>query len=239
MFGTKFINPATTPTIRMRRLNSQLELLEQAYVSPAVATKYSNLPVDYQVLLTQALENEGCQLYGYTNVYKAPGTIHFFMNLKEHELMRAGVNVREVLQKITFTHKLKSVTFGNMTDQEDMIRLFGESSVTDFNKADEIPFQKDVNFCLYHFATVPHMFSIGKEKLNKETYQYSIVHNCQNNPMPIAAYQLTFAFDVNPIGIHYTKENWTLLQLFTSISAIIAGVYVIMSILKRALEKLF
>lgn len=111
--------------------------------------------------------------------------------------------------------------------------------MTDFNKADDIPLQKDVNFCLYYFATVPHMFSVGKERVSKETYQYSYVYSCNNNPMPMQGYQIAFVFDMSPVGIYYNKEDWSMLQTFTSVSAIVAGVYVVMSIVKRFLDKYY
>ena len=116
---------------------------------------------------------------------------------------------------------------------------FGESSVTDFNKADEIEIQRDVNYCLYYFSSVPHMFSIGKEKISKETYQYSVVYTCESTPRPQSNYQIAFVFDVTPVGIHYNREEFTVLQVFTSVAAIIAGTYVIMGILKSSLENLF
>jgi len=239
MFGMKQIYIPRTPTIKARRLNSQLEFIQDDYISPEIREKYKNVHPQYLTYLTEVLENEGCQLSGYYDVYKAPGELSFFIYIYEQDLAKFGINTREIMDKLTLTHKLKSLTFGNITDQQTMINLFGESSITDFNKADEMPIQKDVNYCLYYLAAMPHMFSIGKEKFNKETYQYSYVYTCETTPMQIAAYQLTLAFFANPVGISYTREDWSFFTFLTSTSAIIAGIYVIMGVIKRALEKFF
>ena len=238
-FRSVFLDNSGNGNIKLRRLNSQLEYVDPLYISPDVAEKHKDAPMDYKILYTEAVEHEGCQVTGYIDVYKMPGTLHFFLNLREQELMHAGINPREILGRITFSHKLKSVTFGNVTDQKEMLRLFGESSITDFDKVNEIPYQNDVNFCLYLFHAMPHMLSIKGEKINKETYQYPTIYHCSNSPMNIAAYQVSLAYKVNQIGIHYDKEQWSLLQLFTSISAIVAGIYVVMNTLKRGLEALF
>lgn len=70
MFGVKFINPMTTPSIKMRRVNAQLELIADNYTSPEVANNYQRFAPQTQVLLTQALEGEGCQLNGFVEVFK-------------------------------------------------------------------------------------------------------------------------------------------------------------------------
>eukprot|EP00826_Nyctotherus_ovalis_P060792 TRINITY_DN856_c0_g2_i6.p1 TRINITY_DN856_c0_g2~~TRINITY_DN856_c0_g2_i6.p1 ORF type:complete len:152 (-),score=40.44 TRINITY_DN856_c0_g2_i6:31-486(-) len=140
--------------------------------------------------------------------------------------------------EISLAHRVGLVTFGSLADQEQMVSIFGQSRVTQFNRAAAIPFHGNVNFCLYYFPLVPHMFSVGNEAIDKETYQYSFVYNCQKTPIDKASYQITFAYEFNPVGIYYNKEEYTLLQMFTSVSAIVTGTYVIMGIIKKAIDNL-
>lgn len=81
------------------------------------------------------------------------------------------------------------------------------------------------------------MFHIGKTSVSKETYQYSYVFSCNQQPGPMGGYHVTLGYDVGSIGVSYLREEWTLLQVFTSLSAVIAGVYVIMRIIKSSLDK--
>lgn len=234
-FGTQLIDPTNSKTIVIQRISSANKTLALNYISPEIIERYSQTSQVNQLLLTQLLEKEGCRLSGYTMIDKAPGALYFFLDIRQYEMMKT-IYSEEVLSKITFAHKVNFVTLGYIEDQRNMIRIFGKSDVTDFNKAKYIPKQVDVNFCLYYFPLVPHMFSVGKERFNKETYQYAVTYNCQQNPISIAAYQLTLAYSIKPVGIFYSKEEYTLLQMLTSITAIITGVYVIIGIIKRAID---
>lgn len=233
----KFINPKTTEDINILRLSSRKQLLTPNYISPSVAEEFKQASSEYQTLLTQVIEGEGCQINGFLVIEKAPGSLNFFIDESRYGELRRGLGDRQI-PEISFTHDVKMVTFGNLKDQKDMVKVFGKSDVTEFNRADYIPAQTDVNFCLYYFPLVPHMFSVGKEAIDKETYQYSIVYNCQEAPIRTAAYQITFAYHLNPVGIYYNKEEFTILQMFTSVSAMVTGVYVIMGIIKKPLDNL-
>ena len=234
-FGTQLIEPTQSNTIVVQRLSFAKKRLALNYISSDIIKKYPSEPQVNQLLLTQLFEREGCRLVGYIMIDKAPGALYFFLNIRQYELMK-NIYSEETLAQVTFTHKVNFVTLGHLTDQDKMVSLFGKSSVTDFNKARDIPTQIDVNFCLYYFPLVPHMFSIGKEKINKETYQYAVNFHCQHNPISIAAYQITFAYSIKPVGIYYSKEEYTLLQMITTISAIVTGVYVILGMIKNAID---
>jgi len=86
--------------------------------------------------------------------------------------------------------------------------------------------------------TVPHSFYLGRDKGIRETYQYSIDYTCDNKAKTVGGYQIAFVYDMASVGIHYRLEEWSLLQLFTSVAAIISGVYVIMDILHNVLSYL-
>lgn len=233
----KFINHKYTKSVKIQRYSSSNQPVELNYVSSDVSKEFKGSTDDQQILMTQVIEGEGCHIAGYILIEKAPGSIHFFIDEKKYGALRQGLGDRKI-PEISFTHNVNLVTFGNYEDQQQMIKIFGRNEVTDFNRADYIPPQSDVNFCLYYFPLVPHMFSVGKEAIDKETYQYSIVYNCQETPMKSASYQITFAYHLNPVGIYYNKEEFTLLQVFTTITAIITGVYVIMGIIKQTIDNL-
>jgi len=233
----KFIDPKNIESILTQRFSSNKRPLASNYISPPIAEEFKQASRDYQMLFTQLIEGEGCQIKGYLPIEKAPGSLHFFIDENRYGDLRRRLGDRQI-PEISFTHDVKMVTFGDLKDQKEMIKVFGKSSVTEFNRADYMPAQTDVNFCLYYFPLVPHMFSLGKEAINKETYQYSIVYNCQEAPIRTAAYQITFAYHLNPVGIYYNKEEFALLQMFTSVAAIVTGIYVIMGIIKKTLDNL-
>lgn len=235
-FGLKYINPRNTETIATQRLSSSKTLLPPDYVSPSVRSNFSSSPRKHQQLFTQLLENEGCHLKGHVGIEKTPGTLHFFVD--EEDYKKAKGKLGSLAAEVSLTHRVALVTFGNLADQKQMVEIFGQSGVTEFNRAADIPFHGNVNFCLYYFPLVPHMFSVGNEAIDKETYQYSFVYNCQKTPIEKASYQITFAYDFKPVGIYYNKEEFTVLQVFTSVSAIVTGAYVIMGMIKKAIDDL-
>lgn len=234
-FGRMRLDPTSLNTVAIQRFNAQKLKLPANHISPAVSEKYKEVSPVNQLLLTQLLEREGCGLSGHIMVEKAPGSLHFFIDIRQYEFMQKVYSDTE-MPKLTFTHQVGSVTVGNLADQKEMIRLFGSKSATEFNRARDIPLQNDVNFCLYYFPLVPHIFSIGKERLNKEMYQYSVTYNCQNEPVSIASYQITFAYSIKPVGIYYSEEEYSILQMLTAVTAIVTGVYVIMGMVKSSID---
>lgn len=70
IFGFKNINPYTIPTVAMKRLSSNNEIIDPNYISPEVAQQYSNLPPSSQQFVTQIKNHEGCRMEGYLDIYK-------------------------------------------------------------------------------------------------------------------------------------------------------------------------
>ncbi len=75
IFGVHVINLEATNTTSLRRLNSYYEHVDDNYVNPQVAARAGNMPQHIQILLTQVIDNEGCQAAGYLNVYKVGRTM--------------------------------------------------------------------------------------------------------------------------------------------------------------------
>jgi len=234
MFGSVRID--VTKELELQRISNSLEKIKESYVDSKVNTQHPNLSEKDKRLLTQIEGKEGCRVIGSVNMFKMPGEVHFFVDLINSELSRLGLNPNKVRKDIEFSHKLQSVSFGKLADQRIMKRLFGNAIGTQFDKVGDLPAEHSRNSCLYYFISVPNMFSIHKEVIHKETYQYSLVSTCQSAYSFGNIPRIIVAFKTTPLGISYNKEDWSLLQMFISFSAIIGGIYTIMGLLKHTFD---
>eukprot|EP00826_Nyctotherus_ovalis_P013986 TRINITY_DN13855_c0_g4_i1.p1 TRINITY_DN13855_c0_g4~~TRINITY_DN13855_c0_g4_i1.p1 ORF type:complete len:244 (+),score=55.62 TRINITY_DN13855_c0_g4_i1:343-1074(+) len=234
MFGSTWINAGE---LNMRRVSDSLQEIQSNYVSAEVDRGYSGVSEKEKILVTQIRGREGCRVSGSVKMFKLPGELHFFANPTDFDLFRLGLYPSEVREQIDFSHKLQSVTFGSLSDQSAMIKLFGKTGGTDFDKVAELPAEHFANSCFHYFTSVPHMFSVGKETIHKETFQYSLVSACQSHYLFGSMPRVVVAFRTTPVGISYHKEDWSLLQTFTSFSAIIGGVYTIIGLIKRMFDQ--
>lgn len=54
----------------MRRLNTNYEVINPAYINPDVEARYPQHSLHLKEMITQINNHEGCQLTGYLDVYK-------------------------------------------------------------------------------------------------------------------------------------------------------------------------
>jgi len=223
--------PVSSPTIKAERYSSRLNPLKSQYTGDAVNRVYKRSSLEDRILLTQLLEREGCRLSGYIDISKAPGSVSFFINLRQQVLNKYNINATELIKGFTFTHTINFLSFGSTKDQKEIMRSFKESSFMKFDRARDIPEQSNVDYCLYYFALIPYMFFI-----DKEVYQYSIAYNCQNSSLPTSEFQLALSYSTSHIGILYDKEKKSIGEIFITIIGVLGGVYVMISSLKKIVD---
>ena len=222
----------------MKRIGNNSKEIDNDYISQEVLEKYPNMIYDAKLMLTQLMNKEGCRIIGSTKMNKFRGEIHFSYNPVDDEILKAKIDSKPLKAYISFSHKINSVTYGDSKDQNIMIKTFGNNTMTKFNKFDNTPIKEGDESCFYYCSSVPHKYSIGHKNLSGETYQYSLATNCVSPYYRSYFPEVLIIFAPIPIGIYYHKDDWSMLQMFTSFSAIIGGIYTIMKIVKRACDLL-
>ena len=142
------------------------------------------------------------------------------------------------MPNLTFSHNIEYITFGDEASLKEVTTKFSNTYVSEFNRAAKVGSLHNESTCFYYMKAVPLWFFIGSTKISQETYQYSIDFTCEDRAKTIGGYQVTFVYDMSPIGIVYKMEEWSVWQMLVSVSAIVSGVYVLMGLLYRVFEYL-
>ena len=77
--------------------------------------------VVYEQAVKQLKANEGCQLEGHVKLHKVPGNFH----LSSHDCPDTVMKLMREGYRIDFTHKIKHLSFGSLTDQQKINRSYG------------------------------------------------------------------------------------------------------------------
>ncbi len=229
-FGVWRVNFQTETNIKLLRLDTSGKAIQDSYIAPEIATRFPKHPPATQAMFTQLFNNEGCRVMGALQISKSPGFVQFYVNLNQADLIDAQVSLSDVAPKLEFSHTIYHVSFGSQRSQwEISVKMRRDGPhLTEFNKASKAGPQRNVNSCYYYMKAVPHWFVLGSQKDPHETYQYSLDYTCDNSAKTIGGYQIALVYDMSAVGIVYTKEQWSILQVLVSASAIVAGVYVVM-----------
>jgi len=211
-FGLKLLSLKSVKTLSLIRLDSEGQILDSDFISDNVLREFPEHLEQAKISLTQMLNNEGCRVAGTIEIHKvffyfylknekSPGFLQFFVNINHADFMDIQSRLAEITKKLSFEHVLTYLTFGNVTDQEQMAIKLKNTHITQFNKMNA-KFLTE-NSCYYYMKSVPHWFYIGGEEQSHETYQYSMDFFCENNVQTVGGYQVAFVYDMSAIGIIY------------------------------------
>ncbi len=163
--------------------------------------------------------------------------LQLLVNWEAEEMRSVARLVENLKEGIAMDHKLNGISFGELEAQRNIQRRFGNSTITDFDLADEVPEHRKVNHCEYYMKIIPHKFFEGRTEIAKETFKYSLYYQCKESADEGEdGFQLTFMHEISSVGITYRKEEITLLQTLTALVSIIGGVYVLMGLFHSALS---
>jgi len=198
-------------------------------------------------LIQAVTQNKGCKIHGVVSISKVPGDIHISFHNYGYLYNSLMIDRKDLFDKLQLNHKLNSLTFGDVANNQNLLRKFDfsieDNKINSFNQNSNLPSfldeKKRKNY-MYFIKLIPHRFRdtfYAKEDIG---YQYSMTSRSadldeEEIRMPVVIIQ----YDFSPISMVLRLESTSLLHFLTNVCAIVGGVYVFFSILNRFLIGLF
>jgi hypothetical protein len=159
---------------------------------------------------TESETHEGCNIFGYVDVSRAPGTLHLSPHSARHSFDFSAVNT---------SHHIDHLSFGLELTARERARLplsVGAQLTTldgSYFVAAEMRETKE-----HHVMIMPTSF--GPEDSSIETYQFtSTSHGRTRDTLP----SMLVSYDVSPIHAHITTKETPITDFLVSLCAIIGG----------------
>ncbi|KAK8799560.1 hypothetical protein WA158_006109 [Blastocystis sp. Blastoise] len=163
---------------------------------------------------------KGCHIYGSINVNKVGGHI-FLAPSKAYTLMRERNLDWNTMQRVyNVSHTINSVTFGP--------KYPGRTSPLD-NRS--FTMNDTTGMYQYFVKVVPTTYKVGKQSL--DTYQISETHHFRQmtDKSSFLFPGLFFVYDISPLRSIVTVETKPVGAFFTSVCAILGGIFSMMGLL--------
>lgn len=188
------------------------------------------LPYKTQELLRAINDDEGCLIEGKVEVNKVAGNIHISYHPFRNVYDFLTESHKEEFSKMKLHHKMNYLVFGDRF-QEEELNLFDVHSHYAFPDF-IINNNREMNFD-YFVKIVPHLLQ-SEDGTTKLSYQYSISSNNRKGEDGEMA-MIMINYDMSEVTTQITRRKNSFLHFLTHICAIIGGIFVVFSILNRAI----
>uniref|UniRef100_A0A7S0LNT7 Thioredoxin domain-containing protein n=1 Tax=Coccolithus braarudii TaxID=221442 RepID=A0A7S0LNT7_9EUKA len=168
--------------------------------------------------------HEGCMLFGYLDVSRAPGTIHIAPHSPRHSFDFSRVNTSHHIDHLSFGLELGARMRNLLPEQvrSHLMPLDGSAYTT----AQPHETQE------HHVNIVPTSFSHAEASFPLETYQFTATsHARTKDTLP----SLLISYDVSPIQVQIEQRVEPASDLIVSLCAIVGGAFTIFGILDAML----
>ena len=164
--------------------------------------------------------HEGCVLFGYVDVSRAPGTLHVAPHSARHSFDFSKVNVSHHIDHLSFGLELPAAARARLPAevQSKLLGLDGRAFAA----------RESHQTLEHHVNVMPTSFRAGWSGGPVETYQFtSTSHARTKDALP----SLIVSYDVSPIQVRITATHQPLSELLINLCAIIGGAFAIFGIL--------
>jgi len=164
--------------------------------------------------------HEGCMLFGYMDVSRAPGTLHVSPHSPRHSFDFSNVNTTHFIDHLSFGMELSSYNRNNLPQSVRRHLLPLDSAMFATTKPHET--------MEHHVNIVPTSFSKPGQEVPIETYQFTVTsHSRTKDTLP----SVLISYDVAPIQVQIELRKEPLVNLVVSLCAIVGGAYSIFGVL--------
>ena len=161
---------------------------------------------------SQAETHEGCNLFGYIDVSRAPGTLHVSPHSARHSFNFSSVNTTHLIDHLSFGLELTSRERAHLPTsvQSQLATLDGYEFIA------TVPHETQE----HHVNIMPTSYGRPGEKKPIETYQFTATsHGRTRDTLP----SLLISYDVSPIHAHIAERERALSDFILSLCAIVGG----------------
>ena len=163
---------------------------------------------------------EGCILFGFVDVSRAPGTVHVAPHSSRHSFDFSHVNVSHHIDHLSFGLELPASARLRLPDavQRKLLGLDGTSFTSNAAHAT----------LEHHVNVMPTTFTSSWFTTPVETYQFtSTSHSRTKDALP----SLIISYDVSPIQVRITAAHQPVSGFIVNLCAVIGGAFAIFGIL--------
>ena len=156
--------------------------------------------------------HEGCNLFGYIDVSRAPGTLHIAPHSARHSFDFTSVNT---------THHIDHLSFGLELTYRERRRLPKEvlSQLTPLDGYSFIATEPHETQ-EHHVNVMPTSFGKQNDRAPTTTYQFTATsHGRTRDTLP----SLLISYDVSPIHAHIVETSEAFIDFLVSLCAIVGG----------------
>jgi len=156
--------------------------------------------------------HEGCTLFGYIDVSRAPGTLHIAPHSARHSFDFTAVNT---------THHIDHLSFGLELTARERRRL-PTDVVSQLTTLDGYSFiaTEPHETQEHHVNIMPTSFGTLNDRNSIETYQFTATsHGRTRDTLP----SLLISYDVSPIHAHIVETSEAFSDFLVSLCAIVGG----------------
>lgn len=173
---------------------------------------------------------EGCNMYGYVEVPRVAGNIHFapgksfqYANVHVHDLMSFA------LQTFNVTHTINSFSFGHRVDDKLVNPLDGHTKVLEPEQGNGM-FQ-------YYVKVVPTDF-VSRSGVVYNTNQYSVTEHFRGVSVErgTGLPGVFFFYDLSSIRVTVTEKSKSLGHFLTSLCAIAGGMFTVFGVIDSGIH---
>ncbi|EOD29712.1 hypothetical protein EMIHUDRAFT_429869 [Emiliania huxleyi CCMP1516] len=164
--------------------------------------------------------HEGCNLFGYVEVSRAPGTIHLAPHSSRHSFDFSHVNTSHHIDHLSFGLELGAIERRGLPPdvRKHLLSLDGRA----FTAATAHLTQE------HHVNIVPTRYQPAGSVAHVETYQFTATsHARTKDTLP----SLLISYDVSPIQVNIAERRQPTSELVLSFCAIIGGVVAVFGII--------
>ena len=167
--------------------------------------------------------HEGCVLFGYVDVSRAPGTLHVAPHSARHSFDFSNVNTSHHIDHLSFGLEVTGAQRSSLPSsvRSHLLPLDGATfRATQPHETQE-----------HHINVVPTSFTQGGS-VPVETYQFtSTSHSRTKDTLP----SVLFSYDVSPIHAKLRDESKPMSEFVISLCAIVGGAFSVFGILDAVL----
>jgi len=173
---------------------------------------------------TNAETHEGCQLFGYIDVSRAPGTVLFSPHAARHSFDFSSVNTTHHIDHLSFGLELTARQRARLPHSvlDQLLSLDGTTWVSNLQHETQE----------HHVNIMPTSFTRAASTVPIETYQFTVTsHARTRETLP----SLLISYDVSPIHAHIREASESFTEFIVSLCAIIGGAVSVFGILDAML----
>ena len=187
-------------------------------------------------IINEVEGDEQCQLSGHIDIQKVPGNIHISNHAFRHEWENLKVVEAKVFPRMTLSHETEILNFGNYSTIHHILRRFGISEHTEFNRGKKLPkfiTNTKKNFD-YFLKIIPYQFVDEERDDTTVGYQYSL--NFRERPFIDDNHKMHIVkinYSFSPVAMRITRKKKYISHFLGHVCAIIGGIFVIFGLINK------